>query len=211
MNKVININLGGKQYTIDEDAYYDLDKYLKAIKKHFTGNNGHDTIIYDIEVRISELFDDYLKGQSIVDIQSVKKMKGIMGMPSDFGYTSTDTDDRHADHNGTKGEFHEKRLFRDPESKMIAGVASGLTAYYGWHSPLLFRLLFVLMAFTFVGILPYILLWIFVPAAKTSGDRLAMNGEEINIDSIARSVEESFMDIKETIEDIGMTIKKKMG
>ena len=210
MNKVININLGGKQYTIDEDAYHDLDKYLNAIKKHFTGNSGHDTIIYDIEIRISELFDDYLKGQPIVDIKNVEKMKGVMGMPSDFGYNDAEADDRHGAQSNDKGEYHDKRLFRDPESKVVAGVASGLTAYYGWHSPTMFRLLFILMAFTFVGILPYILLWIFVPAAKTSGDRLARKGEEINIDSIARSVEDSFLDIKETIEDISMTIKKKM-
>ena len=35
MNKVFTVNLGGYPFTIDEDAFEYLDKYLKAIHKHF--------------------------------------------------------------------------------------------------------------------------------------------------------------------------------
>jgi len=66
------------------------------------------------------------------------------------------------------------------------------------------------MAFTGVGILPYIVLWVVIPEAKTASDRLSMYGEDINIDTIAKSVEESLIDIKDTLGDLHKNFKKKM-
>ena len=204
MKKTVNINLAGQPFTIDEDAYRTLEKYLSDIKNYFEGNNGEETIIYDIEARIAELFEDQMQGgTSIISMSHVNKIQQIMGMPKEF----TSTDDAE---NSSTSHRTGKRLFRDPEDKMIGGVASGLTAYFGLHSPNIIRALFILIAFTFVGFIPYILLWIFVPEAKTASDRLAMKGEEINIDSIAKYADESLEEIKETLNDLGENIKKKM-
>ncbi len=203
MKKVENINLGGKQFTIDTDAYTDLDNYLNSIERRFAGSSGSDDIIFDIESRLAELFEENERGSSIITLEKVRQVKLIMGTPSDF-----DSSDTHsvyeADHRDTK------RLFRDPDQKVVAGVASGLSAYYGFSSPAIFRILFVLLAMVGIGILPYILLWLFVPIAKTSSDRLAMHGEKINIETIANSVEESITDIKDTLEDLHKNIKQKM-
>ena len=69
MKKVIDINLGGQKFTIDEDAYKELDTYLKTINKHFSTSSGFEDIIYDIEVRIAELLEE--SGSQIVTLLSL--------------------------------------------------------------------------------------------------------------------------------------------
>ncbi len=206
MKKVENINLGGKKFTIDQDAYDELDSYLHSIEKKFSASSGVDDIVYDIETRLAELFEENQLGSSIITLEKVQKVKAIMGTPSDFS-----SHDEFYMHSDSEGNYAQKRLFRDPDDKVVAGVASGLTAYFGLGSPLLFRALFVAMAITGVGMLPYFLLWLFVPVAKTTSDKLSMYGEKINIETIAHSVEESLTDIKDTLEDLGKNLKNKMG
>ena len=56
MNKVININLGGYPFTIDDDAYDHLSAYLETIHNHFRDSEGYEEITTDIEARMAELF-----------------------------------------------------------------------------------------------------------------------------------------------------------
>ena len=59
MNKTFNINLGGYPFAIDEDAFNYIQQYLDAIRKHFSASDGCDEILYDIEVRMAELFQEH--------------------------------------------------------------------------------------------------------------------------------------------------------
>ncbi len=205
MKRVENINLGGKKFTIDQDAYYELDDYLQSIRGRFSDSTGVDDILYDIETRLSELFEENQKGSEIITMDKVTKVKSIMGMPSDF-----ESEIGRSTHNNNDNYSTEKRLFRNCEDKVIAGVCSGLSAYWGLESPILTRILFVMLAFSGIGVIPYIVLWIFVPEARTTSEKLSMHGERINIDTIAKSVDESITDIKDTLEDLGKNIKNKM-
>ncbi|MBT8228847.1 MAG: PspC domain-containing protein, partial [Bacteroidia bacterium] len=83
-------------------------------------------------------------------------------------------------------------------------------AYFGIHDPIILRILFVILAISGIGVLPYIILWIAVPEAKTSSDRLAMRGEDININSIANKVEEGLNEIKDKIVDLSKDLKMKV-
>jgi len=210
MKKVVNINLGGRAFTINEDAYSNLERYLKAIERHFSGSDGMEDILYDIENRMAELFVEDEKNGSIITIEKIEKVKSIMGRPEDFGgeeYDETETRSKtYTNFNYRTG----KRLFRDPDDQVIAGVASGLSAYLGINDPIFLRILFVILGFSGVGVLPYIILWIAVPAARTSSDRLSMKGEDINIDSIAKTVEDTLIDIKDKIEDFSKDLKTKV-
>ena len=106
---------------------------------------------------------------------------------------------------------HNRRLFRDPEHKVLGGVIGGLSAYYGFKSPILLRILFIALLFAFgSGPLIYIILWIVIPEAKTSSDFLAMRGEDINIDNIARTVEDGFNDLKDKFEEFGNDLKTRV-
>ena len=81
MNKVININLGGYPFTIDEDAYQHLSKYLDTIHSHFNQSEGYEEITGDIETRLAELFQESLENRPIVTLKDVNAAIAIMGTP----------------------------------------------------------------------------------------------------------------------------------
>ena len=64
MKKNITINLCGRLYQIDEDAYELLSQYLDALRNYFKKQDGGEEIANDIEERVAELFDN-LKVQGI--------------------------------------------------------------------------------------------------------------------------------------------------
>jgi phage shock protein PspC (stress-responsive transcriptional regulator) len=218
MNKIFNVNLGGYPFTIDENAYHHLNKYLDTIKRHFSDSEGCEEILYDIEVRMAELFQDKVKGKSIVSMKELDEVIKILGRPEDFGAAAIDDDEefdpQQKKRTRSRGSIKTgKRLFRNPDEKIIGGVASGLSAYFGVSDPVWIRLGFLFLAISGVGILPYIVLWIIVPAAKTSGDKLEMRGEPVNVNNIARTVEEELTDLSERItemtKDLGKEFKSK--
>ena len=210
MNKIFNINLGGYPFVIDHDAYYRLDKYLNRIKKHFSKSEAGEEIMSDIETRIAELFNEHLKGQPIVSIREVDSMIGVMGTPQDFGAPTDDWETDDSSEKSSSRKFRSgRRLYRNTEEKVIGGVCSGLAAYFGVEDPLLFRLLFVVLFFSGVGIIAYIIFWIAVPSAKTSAEKLSMKGEPINVTNIARKVEEELNNLSTTITDFAKDLGSK--
>ncbi len=208
MNKIFNINLGGFPFTIDEDAYLNLNQYLKTIKSHFSDSEGCEEILEDIEIRLGELFNDQLKGRQIVTNNDLEAAISIMGKPEDFGAESIKDDHTHQKQSNTsdyKKSKSKKRLFRDPDNKVIGGVCSGLAAYFGLEDPLWIRIGWVVLFVTGgMGLFLYLILWIAMPVAKTSADKLAMRGENVNISSIAKQVENELYDIS---DKIGNTLK----
>jgi phage shock protein PspC (stress-responsive transcriptional regulator) len=120
-----------------------------------------------------------------------------MGKPEDFGGEPTETKTSSKSTGKAPGArtFQPgKKLFRDEEDKIAGGVCSGLAAYFGVNDPLWMRLGFVLLTFLSGGfwVPAYLLLWILVPPAKTAAERLAMRGQPVNVDNIAKEVEEGF-------------------
>src|SRR5690606_28845772 len=82
-----------------------------------------------------------------------------------------------------------KKLFRDPEDRVISGVCSGIAHYFGIE-PRWIRLLAILSLFTGFGIVVYLILWLAIPRASTRTDRMAMKGEPINIQSFKKNFDE---------------------
>lgn len=207
MKKVIHINLAGRAFVIDIDAYDKLDRYLAAIERQFKRSEGFEDIMFDIENRIAELLEEDSPNM-VITASKVEMVIHTMGSPEDYG-TEEDAEERTSK---SIPKFKTgKKLFRDPENKIVAGVASGLSAYFGISDPIIIRILFVISTMSGgLGLITYIILWIAVPQAETSSDFLAMRGEEINIDNIARTVEDSLKDLKDTIEDISKGIRTKM-
>lgn len=221
MKKTVPINLGGHPITIDEDAYGYLDQYLQAVDASFRHLEGHDEILQDIEVRIAELLQEQLKGRMIVSMNDVHTVVRIMGKPEDFreeaGPTAQEGPaDPGADRQRSVpkeeapfGFRPGKKLFRDPEDKIIGGVCSGLAAYFGMPDPVWIRLGFALLLFTGFGVITYLIMMIIVPKAVTSADRLAMRGEPVNITTIAHAVEKQFEEISEKLNEIGEDLRRK--
>ena len=95
-----------------------------------------------------------------------------------------------------------KKLFRDTDDSYVGGVASGLAHYFG-ISPAWIRVLFILFFFLPVPFttLAYIILWIVVPSAKTSADKIRMNGEAVSVASIKNKIESVLPEIEKEITD----------
>lgn len=196
MNKTVSINLGGLFFHIDEDAYQKLNRYFDAIRKSLLPE-GKDEIMNDIESRIGELLTEKLKNEKqVVGTKEVEEVIEIMGQPEDYrldddgtAQKSTSTD-YSAPYYGAK---RTRKFYRDNEKNIIGGVCAGI-AHYFRIDPLWIRILFIISPFLSFGssIIIYVLLWILIPEAITTTEKLEMTGEAINISNIERKVREEF-------------------
>lgn len=214
MKRVININLGGLPFIIDEDAYTYMENYLNSIRKHFSFSESRDEIMYDIEMRMSELFQEKLKSRQIITMTELESVIQIMGKPEAFG--GEPMDESASDFRQKRSFTDEykyiktgKKLYRDEDNKVVAGVCSGLATYLGIEDPIWIRLIFFLMLMGGFGFIVYLFFWIAVPKAVTASDRLAMKGEPINIENIAKTVEEEIDAISKKINEFGEEISRK--
>lgn len=209
MNKTHNINVGGYPFTIDDEAYLSLEKYLGKIESHFRRSEGYEEIIDDIERRIAELLEERTKTKKIVSNEDINQVIRILGTPEDFRTTSDFEDDETEFPSGREYKTG-KKLYRDPDDKIIGGVCGGLAAYFGIQDPIWVRIAFALVALGGgLGIPIYLLLWALVPVAETPGDFLAMRGERINVKNIARIVEEQVEHLSDQLSGIGQDWKSK--
>jgi len=186
MNEVTKIHLGRQPFTISVDAHHELKSYLEAIKKQVEDND----VVDEIELRMAELLTEHgITTDKVILPSDVDFLKVQLGNPKDFK-----EDGETAPHSDSK-QSETKRLFRDTDTAMVAGVASGLAQYFG-IDVLLMRIFFVIAVLVTFGwgILLYILLWLLVPEAKTPSDRLQMAGKPVNVDSLKEIVERA--DIK---------------
>jgi phage shock protein PspC (stress-responsive transcriptional regulator) len=201
MNKTISINLGGFFFHIDEDAYQKLTRYFDAVK-HSLSPEGKEEIIKDIESRIAELFQERLKNEKqVVSIIEVDEIIAIMGQPEDY---RIDEDKNYQDNPNTAYTSYARprKLYRDKDNSMLGGVLSGLGHYIG-IDPLWLRIAMVILFFGFgTGLLIYILLWVLIPEAVTTSQKLEMRGEPINISNIEKKVKEGFDEITGKINSI---------
>ena len=84
MKKTFQVNINGKIYHIDEDAYSLLQDYLAQLRDAFPGDEGIE-IVNDIEFRISEHFDQRVtNGASVIVLDDVNRVISIMGRPDEI-------------------------------------------------------------------------------------------------------------------------------
>jgi phage shock protein PspC (stress-responsive transcriptional regulator) len=248
MNKVVQINLSGIVFTIDDDAYDTLKTYLEKVKANASTLDGIDEMMLDIEARVAEVLQDRLGiTRKVVSRQDVDAVIEIMGSPEAFSSesepaskTETNNSIRHFRRSqqdkvlggvcGGAGAYfsidpmvfrilfligffvygtgvllyiilwiavpemdapiseqpYTRKLFRDPETRVLGGVCSGIGAYLGIDNVWI-RLLFLISFFFFgSGLFIYVVLWIVLPKAKTSTDRLRMKGEPVDLQNIER-------------------------
>jgi phage shock protein PspC (stress-responsive transcriptional regulator) len=215
MNKTVNINLANMLFHIDEDAYQKMRRYLESVKRSFANTPGSDEILADIEARIAELFHEKLENdRQVITVKRVDEVIAIMGQPEDYMVDEEIFEDEPRKGQAPKEPKRPKKLYRDTEHKYVAGVSSGLAHYLGLD-PVWIRILWVLLAIGSSGgfIFIYALLWILIPEAATTAQKLDMRGEAVNISNIERKVKEGFEDVADRVksvdyEKVGNTVKK---
>lgn len=210
MNKTININLGGLFFHIDENAYHKLTKYLNAIRKSLSDDpQGKEEIIKDIESRISELLAERVVDErQVVSEQDIDEIVDIMGQPEDYNVDDETTFDKAGYR--PKSSRATKKLFRDGDDRFLGGVAAG-TAHYVGIEPIWSRILWLIFAFGFgFGFIVYPLLWILLPVAKTTAEKLEMEGERVNIDNIEKKIREEFNTVSEKVKEGANDLNEKI-
>ena len=254
MKKNITINLCGRLFNIDEDAYELLRHYIDTLRSYFAKQEGGEEIADDIETRIAELLEE-LKNQGIeaVNIDHIKEIIHRIGKPEEMdGYEhdstlneeasaqpvpdAKETDDEKASFHSNESEnghkyssfrsflddlkefFRERRFYRNPKDKMVAGVISGLAStfeidvtllrllvivgviilsmlgsmfgYYNWHVFFNANVFLTVVVF-------YIIMAIIMPEAETPEQQLKMQGKPVNMQNLA---EEVVQNVSETDE-----------
>ena len=204
MKKTFNINLGGIVFHIDEDAYELLDKYLSNLRIHISKEEGAEEIVHDMELRISELFSERLnERKQVVTLTDVEEIIAQMGKPEEFSEDTTQDANEYI-----KEEKGPKRLFRDPDNKVIGGVCSGIAAYLGWDVTAV-RIIFIALALPFIlngslilngVVIAYIIAWIIIPEANTAAEKLSMKGMKVNVENIGKTVTDGFEKVNDFVK-----------
>jgi phage shock protein PspC (stress-responsive transcriptional regulator) len=155
MKQTYSVNIGGRAYNIDNDAYELLDKYLNDISSRLSDTDVES--MDDIEARVADIFDEKISSNmQVVTIEMVRRAMAIIGKPDMFG--------------GQKRGFsyqdpaQPKRLYRSTTDKVFGGVCGGLAKYMNVDATPLRVLAVVLLLLTFFACaVAYIIMWIVIP------------------------------------------------
>lgn len=194
MKKTFTINISGTIFHIEEDAYDVLQKYLVNLKNHFGAGDEGQEIISDIESRIAEIFSEKaVEEKKVITLEMVNEVIRVMGTPEDFA------EEEGTEESATTEAKRKRRLYRDPEHRVFGGVCGGLGAYFNMD-PVILRIIFAVLLILTTGaaLLAYIILWIAVPKAVTTAQRLEMRGREATVKNIEKSIREEVNEVKES-------------
>lgn len=201
MNKTISVALAGFSFIIEEHAYIKLNDYLQALRRSLEKEEVEE-VMYDIEIRIAEIFRASLGKREVVIDEDVEIVIAQIGTPEaieeqEEAYYSEKTS---FEKKNNKGET--KQLFRDIEGAKISGVCAGFAHYFGIDVTIMriIWLLGMLITGFFLMILLYIILALAMPKAKTTSDILKMKGKPIDFEHIK---EESMRFANESGQKIG--------
>lgn len=218
MDKTISISLGGFSFIVDDRAYLKLKSYLDEIRHSLQGMEGTDDIIADVETRIAELFKEKLGAREVVNENDVEHIIQIMGRPEQYideeESETKNTYDRSHYKNQATGERVKKKLYRDPNDKIIAGVLSGLAHYLGietWITRVLWIVLFFadsVISFTTFTVVGYIILWIVLPKAETASQKYEMYGQAGDFETIKKNVSQAASEMKGVASDASTVLRQ---
>lgn len=212
MNKTVTINISGIVFNIEEDAYETLKGYLGKIKRHFQHEEGCEEIVADIEARLAEILKAKIHaGKEVLLMADISEAIAIMGQPEDFAETNaSEQSTKQEGGSHTQQTYYgnrRRRVFRDPDNNILGGVCAGIGNYFD-IDPLWIRLALVIMFFGFgSGFLLYIILWIIIPEAKTTAEKLEMRGEPVDVNTISKTIRDEAENLKNKAKDFGNNVR----
>lgn len=193
MEKITQISINSVLFSLEDTAYTKLSQYLHEIRAAFKEETGGQEILKDIEARIAEHLKN--RNEPVVTAKAVDEIIATMGTVAEL----TGRDDAEAKKPLTDNTEHsrsKRRLYRDEDKAILGGVCAGIAAYLE-VDPTWVRIAFVaLMFFGFGLIIPiYIILWLIIPPASTTAEKLEMHGNPVTLHTIVDTVRERAQDI----------------
>ncbi len=181
MKEITRINLATLPYNVEVEAKKQLEKYLTAVE-HSLGADAD--AMREIEARISELLAERgVVDEKVITGEDVAAIQEQLGEAKDFageGAEEYDLPDAES-----LREKPVRRLMRDRQHATLGGVCAGIAAYFNVDVTLV-RVVAVALTFLSMGVMVplYLLMWLIIPAAKTTADRLQMAGEAVTLKAI---------------------------
>jgi phage shock protein PspC (stress-responsive transcriptional regulator) len=196
MKKTLSINIGSKVFNIDNDAYELLKKYLDSIKSYFEKIETEEDILMDIETRISEKFSSIKNFSESLNLKDVKNIINEMGSVDDFKEIYEEYSKKEeSEFNESTNKNENRKIYRNLDDKVIAGVASGIANYFN-IDPVISRLLFLASLLTGFGLIVYIICWIGIPGKRVgmlnSSKRLFRDGDNKILGGVAYGIANYF-------------------
>ena len=189
MHKVTTVNLAGKAYQLEEAGYRALEEYLKQARTQLKDDPDKDEIMADFEQALADRCEQHLDShKTVVAAEDIDQIIADMG-PVD----ASEAGDEHAPHASNAAR---KGLFRIREGSMIAGVCTGLAAYFN-IDVMVVRIIFLLLAFVSTGfwVIVYIALAIFIPEANTAEERANAHGQTLNAHMLLNRARDTYSHI----------------
>ena len=188
MKKVLNISLGSRSFTLEEDAYKRLSEYLEHFRTRLVATSGvpisqNAEVMEDLESRIAELFTQEVGSDGrVVGIDLVERVTRQLGMPDGKPETPPAEGTAAAD----SEEPVRKKIYRDNENRRIAGVCAGLATYLDIDVVLARVLMLVAFIAGTAGFWIYVICWIAIPKAMTPTQKCEMYGLPVTAENLAK-------------------------
>ncbi|MBC6109129.1 PspC domain-containing protein [Pedobacter fastidiosus] len=204
MEKTIIINIGNTIIHIEESAYELLKAYLIEVKQHFANHADDLEIVTDIENRIAELLTEQLEEQKkqVVDSSNVNLVIGQMGRVQDFDSTEEQEEEEPIINTTYQHQYAEKKLYRDMDERVIAGVCAGIAHYVNTEAKWIRLAMLLIIFLGGAGILVYAILWVIMPKAKSRIEKMEMKGEPANLQGFQKNLDEELQAVKERLSEV---------
>ena len=218
MKEIERVSIGGYAFTLEKDASAEVERYLKELESHYMGQEGGKEIMEGIEERMAELLLERCGQGRVASVADILGIIDILGRPERI-----EADDPEPDRSQGKPQ---KKLYRDLENKRIAGVCAGLGNYFHFDTAAI-RIIFSVItlalllggieegAWSMLGFVVYIILWLSMPPARSAQERWAMKGDGGTLDDIQRNVRSSVQEMGEVarkgVQEVGDAVRSGGG
>lgn len=201
MKTVEKVSVGGYAFTMESEAAAAAAAYLGELQAFYAGKPSGSEILEGIEERMAELLMEKAPGGGVVSADMVARVTETLGRPEAIEAEDPADNPQAAsepDEPADAPKAPRRRLYRDPSSRVIAGVCGGLGTFLN-IDPFVFRLLFVLFSlfgFRFIdrsvisvsAPFLYLILWVCMPMARTVRQRDEQRGQVGTVDGISQRV-----------------------
>ncbi len=212
MQRIIQITIAGRLIPIEEDGYLLLHEYITSLERHFISEPGKDEIIQDIESRIAELFTIRLQaGAPCIDREDVNKVVQTLGPAYTLGAEAAEPVNPYLPSpykEPIKTSSGQRRLYRNPNDKVLGGVCSGLANYFD-IDPVIVRLIMVVLFLgAGIGLLAYIIAWMVIPLARTPQELAYMTGgDPLTFSTVRKNVGVELQDLRKRAEEMSRDLR----
>lgn len=206
MNPIKKCSIAGVSFTMENDAYEELNAYIKSLQDNYRNDPDGEEIVADIEARIAELILSAQKADAIICKPLIDNIIKQLGSTEEINNDSPEYEPKRepetTDSNGNPRL--PRRLYRDMESGKLGGVCAGIANYFEKDVTLIRLLMFVPLILSVISgplaiflwfepmmwnvfiveLICYLVMWFTVPVASSARQKLEMRGEKITAQSI---------------------------